>query len=116
MLSLAMAYAQMPRVYRLDNQELVIQRLFSSIVIRKDDIRHVEAVQWDLMEGTWGGAFGYSGVYETILGDIRFYTTRCDKLILITKTDGSRIMLSPDEPDRFVGALEKSSLPYAVPA
>ena len=54
-----------------------------------------------------GGLFGYSGWYYK-KGAFRLYATRSDRLVEVV-IDGRRIVVSPDEPQRFVDGLLASA-------
>jgi hypothetical protein len=56
-----------------------------------------------------GGAFGYFGKYNTELGKITWYGTRRDKIVLITKKDKTKIVLTPDLWDEFTEQFEREA-------
>lgn len=106
-LALLESYAKKPKHYQLDGSTISIRRLFKDVLIDLKDIRRVERIQHDILDGAIGGLFGYYGVFQTELGDIRFHATRRDKMVMLTGHDDSRIMLTPDQPEEFVNELVK---------
>ena len=54
-----------------------------------------------------GGLFGYCGWFYR-KGAFRLYATRADRLVQVG-IDGKRIVVSPDEPQRFVDGLLASA-------
>ncbi len=100
-------YSRKPFQYQLDDSTLTMSRLFKDMVIDLKDIRRVDRIQHDILDGTMGGIFGYYGVFSTELGDITFHATRRDRMVMLTKYDDSKIILTPDQPDEFVNELDK---------
>ncbi len=107
MLILMYAYLQRPTQYQVDNNKVIICRPIGSVQIAIQDIERVDRIHHDLLkDSTKGGAFGYFGVFDTDLGRIRFYATRRDRLVMLTRKDKTRIILTPDQEDEFIQSLE----------
>ena len=60
-----------------------------------------------VVQGGVGGIFGHSGWFYR-KGAFRLYATRTDRLVEVV-VDGRRIVVSPDEPQRFVDGLLASA-------
>lgn len=53
-----------------------------------------------------GGLFGYFGKYfNRTLGSMTWYATRKDNFVLILTNDDKKIILTPNEPDKFLANL-----------
>lgn len=107
---IVLAYCQKPMRYRVDEGNILVQFPFSGIRISRNEISSVVKADQDLLGDVWGGVFGYYGNYDTILGEVRSYATRSDRLVLITKADGKKILLSPDQPDAFIDAVNNKTV------
>ena len=107
-LVLLYTYLKMPLKYEVGQNNVLICRRIRNIVINFQEIERVDRIHHDLLKNsTSGGAFGYNGKFNTDLGKITFYATRRDKLIMLTKKDKSKIILTPDQEDEFIKDLEK---------
>lgn len=107
MLILLFTYLHRPTQYQVDNDKIVIHRPKGNIEINLQDIARVDRIHHDLLKNsTRGGAFGYFGKFDTDLGKIRFYATRRDKLVMLTKHDKTKIILTPDQDDEFIQDIE----------
>ena len=101
-----------PLSYTVTNTELQIKRPLGKIIIKKEDIKSVDVLQKSEIGGAIrtfgvGGLFGYYGKYfNQAFGSMSWYMTRSDKPVLIT-TQKSKILVSPDETDRFAEILRK---------
>jgi len=101
-------YLKRPIKYEVDLNNVLIHRQLGNVVINIQDIDRVDRIHHDLLiNSTKGGAFGYSGKFDTDLGKITFYATRRNKLIMLTKKDKTKIILTPDQEDEFIKDLEK---------
>jgi hypothetical protein len=108
MLIMLYTYLKRPIKYEVDHNYVLIHRQLGNVVINIQDIDRVDRIHHDLLiNSTKGGAFGYSGKFETDLGKITFYATRRNKLIMLTKKDKTKIILTPDQEDEFIKDLEK---------
>jgi len=99
-----------PLGYEISEDELIIRRPIKSVRINRSDIESLELKDKSALTGTIrtfgvGGLFGWYGKFaNSQLGDMTWYVTRRDKLVLIIKKDGKKIMISPDEAE---GLLEE---------
>lgn len=89
--------------YSIDKNSIFIRRRIGNVEINIKDIGRVDKIHHDLLKKeTKGGAFGYVGQFDAEIGRTHWFTTRRDQLVLITKKDGTKIMLSPDKPYEFI--------------
>jgi hypothetical protein len=107
---LLFTYLLKPIKYEVDNNQIIIHRLIGKVQINIQAIARVDRIHHDLLKNsTKGGAFGYFGKFNTYLGKTTWYGTRRDKIVLITKNDNSKIVLTPDQWDEFIEQLEKQA-------
>ncbi len=105
------AYLYMPLDYKITNEELIIHRLFKSIHIPRKNIVSAESVDkemisWSLRTMGVGGLFGYYGRFMNYrIGNMIWYATRKDRAVLIRTVGDEKIILTPDEPEQFLVAL-----------
>lgn len=103
--------------YRIDEDALHVLRLGWTKKFPLAEIRQVEILP-DAMARSirvWGngGIFGYIGHYRNRkLGKYRAYSTHLRKTVVITTRDETRWVVSPEDPQRFVQALQ-DALPRA---
>lgn len=101
-----------PLRYEIREDEIIIRRLIKSVRIRRSDIESLKLLDKSAIKGTVrtfgvGGLFGWYGKFaNSQLGDMTWYVTRRDKIVLINKKDGKKILISPDEAENFVEALK----------
>jgi hypothetical protein len=102
-------FAFRPINYTLTNDKLIINRLFPNVSINRTDIKSLELLdEQDIKSSVRtlgvGGLFGYFGKFANMkLGSMTWYATRTDRTVLIRTVDNRKIVLTPDEPERFVG-------------
>ena len=97
-----------PISYKLTDDKLIIHRPLSDIKIIRAEIEKVE--QLDNEKLSWafrvfgvGGLFGYWGKFSnTKLGSMTWYATRRNNAVLITTIYNKKIILTPNEPEKFV--------------
>ena len=97
-----------PISYKLTDDKLIIHRPLSDIKIIRAEIQNVE--QLDKEKLSWafrvfgvGGLFGYWGKFSnTKLGSMTWYATRRNNAVLITTIYNKKIILTPNEPEKFV--------------
>ena len=97
-----------PIHYSITTNGVKIHRLFTDVNIERNKIKSVELLTKDQIEGTVrtfgvGGLFGYYGKFaNSNLGSMTWYATRQDLMVLIRTNDHKKIILTPDEPAKFV--------------
>lgn len=101
-------FAFSPINYRLSPDELVIHRFLSDVKINRNQIKSVElldknAIGWAIRIFGVGGMFGYYGKFANKkLGSMTWYATRKNNTVLIQTTDNKKIIVTPDDPEKFV--------------
>ena len=105
------AYLFKPVNYKITNEELIIYRHVKSVHIPRKNIVSAESVDremisWSLRTMGVGGLFGYYGRFMNYrIGNMIWYATRKDRAVLIRTIRDEKIILTPDEPEKFLAAL-----------
>jgi hypothetical protein len=108
-----LVYLYRPVKYSVGKDFVVIHRLAGNVKIERKKISTVEIPEKGSLKGAIrsfgvGGLFGYFGYfYKFKIGKMIWYATRLDKMVLISMLDNKKIVVSPDEAERFMAALEK---------
>ena len=103
-----LAFSLRPIHYVITSQQVSVHRLFSDVKIERNKIRSVELLNkdqlgWTIRTFGVGGLFGYYGKFaNSKIGTMTWYTTRQDRTILIRTVDDKKIILTPDDPEKFV--------------
>jgi len=106
-----LAFAFRPIAYVITPNEVIIRRLLTNIHIQRADIENIAAIDQTVMNGAIrtfgvGGLFGYYGGFaNTSIGRMTWYATRKDKAVLLRTVNDKKIILTPDEPQRFINHL-----------
>ena len=101
-------FAFRPVKYSLTAGNLIVHRLFSDVKIERSKIKSVELVDkeklsWSVRVFGVGGFFGYFGKFANAkLGTMTWYATRKDRIVLVKMLNNKKIILTPDEPEKFV--------------
>ena len=109
----AFAWLSMPKAYEIDDYGLQIDRMIGGKHMDISELASASVVTRDdlglgLRAFGSGGAFGYLGVFwYSKAGFVSMHVTDKSKLILITKTNGKKLMISPDETEAFLAAFQK---------
>jgi hypothetical protein len=115
------AYAWSPRRYEISDGAITVYRLAGRVRIPLAGIREIRLASAADFEGCvklWGngGIFGYYGYFRTSrLGKAWWYLTRRDKTVVVV-TAGKPALFSPDDPERFLAALQASAAIPSTPA
>ncbi len=102
------AFAFRPINYEVSADKLIIHRLFVDVKIDRSQIKSVELLDkekigWAIRTFGVGGLFGYYGKFaNTKLGSMTWYATRRDRTVLVRTVDNKKIILTPNDPDKFV--------------
>ena len=105
------SFAFSPINYEVSAQDLTIHRLFIDVNIDRSQIKSVELLDkeklgWVFRTFGVGGLFGYYGKFaNTKFGSMTWYATRRDKTVLVETMNNKKIILTPDEPEKFVAHL-----------
>lgn len=109
-----LSYAYSPRGYEITGGELRVKRLVGDVVFPLTRLRFVRDATtsdyWGCIR-LWGssGMFGYYGRYwSRDLGACRWYVTDRSRALIVTDGKGM-ILLSPDNRDGFVAALQEGN-------
>jgi len=111
-----LAFAFRPIHYTLTSDELIVNRPLLNVHIKTAGIKSVELIEKKAIRGCIrifgvGGLFGYYGSFANFsLGRMTWYATRRDKPVLVKTTDNRKIIVTPDDPDKFVNELNASVL------
>ena len=104
-----------PRSYVVDDTSLTIERWIGDMYINQSDV--VDIGYFNLSEmgsitrtfGS-GGGHGYFGYFKSsVKGKLMYQATRRNTLLILTRESDIPVVLSPDEPDLFLGMWKKSS-------
>jgi hypothetical protein len=105
-----LAFALRPINYELSGDSLIIHRLFRDVKIDRINIRCVELADKKKTSRAVrifgvGGLFGYFGKFaNSKLGFMTWYATRRDRTVLIETMDNKKIIVTPNEPEKFVSS------------
>jgi hypothetical protein len=97
----------------VSSDALIIHRPLKNKLIPLNDIargRMIEKgeLKWTIRTFGNGGLFGYTGHFTNRkLGAMRWYATRRNDAVLLQTTEGKKILLTPDEPEAFLQALQR---------
>jgi hypothetical protein len=103
-------YLYAPEKYVVGNFDIAINRPMGDIVIHVKDILEIRVLKENELEGTSrtfgvGGLFGYYGsYYNKVLGDMKWYATNQNNMVIIRSRQGDAIVISPDD-KYFVGRI-----------
>lgn len=106
--SYLLAFLYRPIHYELRDDVLIVHRLLNDVTILRLSILTVEVLDKAQLNATTrlfgvGGLFGYFGKFRNKqLGTMIWYATRRDRTVLITTTEGKKILITPDETADFV--------------
>jgi hypothetical protein len=105
-----------PVSYILTPDQLIIHRPLSNIKILRTDIKTVEHIdkndlKWSIRIFGVGGLFGYWGKFRNKkMGSMTWYATRRNNVVLVTTIHQKKIILTPNEPEKFVTAFNLQAL------
>ncbi len=101
-------FAFRPISYILTHEQLIIHRPIADVKIDRKQVKSVELLdegklRWSVRVFGVGGLFGYYGKFaKRKLGSMTWYATRRNKAVLVLTMDNKKIILTPDEPEKFV--------------
>ncbi|HLA54855.1 MAG TPA: PH domain-containing protein [Flavobacterium sp.] len=106
------AFIYSPRKYSVTENTIIIHRPIGNVTIPQSEITALEiskrGMPFAMRTFGVGGLFGYFGsFYNFDMGNMSWYITRRDKTILIKTSKDKKILISPDDRDAFVAALQK---------
>jgi len=112
LISYLAAWAYSPRQYAITADALVIFRMAGNVVIPKSTIATAKFLDkgfpFAIRTFAVDGLFGYFGTfYNPANGKMTCYITNRNKCILVTTDKGKKIVISPDEKESFMTALQQ---------
>ncbi len=88
------------------DDSITINRTIKPVIIEFSEIasiRKVNNMKFAMRTFGNGGLFGYTGLYyKKGIGSMTWYCTQRQNYILIEKTNGKKLVITPDEPDAFM--------------
>ncbi len=101
-----------PIGYFVDDGRVTVERLIGDAQISVNEgPNRWSWAWWGIRLFGSGGFYGYYGYFAFKgLGRVRMYATNRHNLVLLRDTRGGKILLSPDEPERFIQRLELALL------
>ena len=111
---LMICVALAPLGYTVDEVGIVVNRLGPNICILYSDVADIRSIKRrDLGFGlsllASGGFFGiYGRFWSTRLGRFQAYVTNASHLVMITRTDGTTLLISPLPADVFLAVVEQA--------
>jgi len=106
-----------PKSYTVKRDELIIKRQYSNVYVNMKDILDCRVLTEADMKGTIrtfgvGGLFGYFGHYHNpMVGEMTFYATSQDNLVLVHTSTNGTLVLSPDQPEQFAKEIMDDIVP-----
>jgi len=103
-----------PRAYEVNPDAIVVKRLGPDVVVPRDEIQEVQRLEgvkigFTLRLFGCGGFLGWFGLfYSRGLGEFWAYAGNQKDLVLLTRTDGRKIVLSPSPPEAFIAAAQET--------
>ena len=112
---IALCVLSIPRYIRIDESKIEIHCVLEMTEIELIDVVSVERVErrqikWLLPIVASYGLFGYYGIYFDFrtLDWVRVYTSQWDNLVMITDKYEQQFLVSNDEPERLISAIEEA--------
>jgi hypothetical protein len=101
---LSVIFLWAPRGYTLIDNVVVIKRPIGDAKISiAQAASRWKWTWWGLRLFGSGGMYGYYGFFVFRgIGTVRMHATNRHKLVLVTDVNGTKYLLSPDEPERFI--------------
>ena len=102
----------MPVGYRITESEILVKRAFSTVRFKIDDIKSIQQISEHTIAGSIrtfgnGGLFGFTGYFANAdVGKMTWFITRKDTLILIDFHDEKKVVISPNEPEKFMNVFK----------
>ena len=110
---LVLTYGYSPKGYAFEDRQLVIYRPFQNKLYATEDMLTVSLVDRTELKNSLrvfgvGGLFGYFGLFRNSrYGTMIWYATRRDQFVVIERSNGKTIVLTPDDPNSFVSEYEQ---------
>jgi hypothetical protein len=107
-LTYGISYALSPKSYELNESSVIINRPFKNVILNRSQIKSILKLEngkltWSIRTFGVGGLFGYFGKFwSKEFGNMTWYATRRDKAIMIITKENKKIILTPDEVEKFI--------------
>lgn len=111
LLVLFISYLWRPLGYAIDSNYIIVRRPARDVKICRRSVVKTELVEKGRLLASIrtfgvGGLFGYYGYFANkTYGHMIWHATRRDPAVLIITDNGRKIILTPDDPDGFLEAL-----------
>ncbi|MBK6825743.1 MAG: hypothetical protein IPG86_02120 [Chitinophagaceae bacterium] len=111
LLTWVIAYALRPISYSITDKSVIIHRLLSDKTIARNNIKSVELfingeLNFAVRTFGVGGLFGYFGkFFKGSIGNMNWYATRRNKIVLIRTYESENIVVTPDDYQNFMREL-----------
>lgn len=105
-----------PRSYCLVAKSLIIRRFLYNTIIPLDDMLTVSLMDYSATGRQYrlfasGGFGGYFGIFSSEkLGRLNYQATRRDSLVLIYIRGRMPLVVSPNEPEKFISAINSKRI------
>jgi hypothetical protein len=113
LLPYGITYAFSPLSYELNEKSLIINRPIKNVTLNYSQIKSISKLEngklsWSIRTFGVGGLFGYFGKFwNKEFGSMTWYTTRRDKVIMIITNENKRIIITPDDSEKFINEFSK---------
>jgi len=118
--SVTVAYLFKPDGYVLLDNELLIKRKINIKHIPFDKIDEIKLLNKEETKSLFrivgiGGVFGWVGKFwNKKLGFLNLYASKAYDLVLIKTSDSKKILISPEEKERFVNEINKLLRQFSI--
>lgn len=118
-LTYVISYSFSPKSYEINETNVIIKRAFNNVTLNRSQIKDILKIEngklyWSIRTFGVGGLFGYFGKFwSKEFGNMTWYATRRDKAIMIITKENKKIVLTPDEVEKFINEfteIEKQQL------
>jgi hypothetical protein len=112
-LTYGISYALSPKSYEINEKNIIINRPFKNVIINRSQIKNILKLEsgkltYSVRTFGVGGLFGYFGKFwNKEYGNMTWYATRRDKAIMIITKENKKIILTPDEVEKFINEFKE---------
>jgi len=112
-LTYGISYALSPKSYEINEKNIIINRPFKNVIINRSQIKNILKLEsgkltYSVRTFGVGGLFGYFGKFwNKEYGNMTWYATRRDKSIMIITKENKKIILTPDEVEKFINEFKE---------
>lgn len=120
-LTYGISYGLSPKSYEINQSNVIINRPLGNVILNRTQIKEILNLEkgqlsWSIRTFGVGGLFGYFGKFwNKKFGNMTWYATRRDNAIMIITHKNKKIILTPDESEKFVYECSKfKEQPYGL--